>query len=733
MKIPPHKPSCAAIFHSLLFVALSLTMSAQQSSPPAPEPEKKEEPLKLEALVVTSATRSAKAVDHIPGAINLITNADISTQLAFTEDVTSVLADTIPGYSPSRQSLSVTGETLRGRTPLYLLDGIPQSTPLREGQREGAGIADLSVIERVEVINGPSATEGVGASGGIINFITKTAKVNGTRLQVDSKINTQLEDNTVGWRLGVVGTHKSDDFDLMVAVATVSRGADYDANGRRLGIDANGASQDSLSHNYFAKLGYNFGANNSQRLQVALNRFDLIGNGKLRGVDGNRTTGLLATSVRGKPLTPPSSNKMQAFSLEYRNAALWGGSLNVQAYHNREAILFNGDITPSRQDPAIAPVGTLIDQSAIFAKKQGLRSSYVRPDLFTEGLELSLGLDVLHDETDQKLVLSSRQWVPPLKYSSAAPFAQLEYERGPLTLRGGVRKDDATLKTDTFTTIWIPSANKKTIVQGGELNYSKPVYNIGGIWRLPRGLRAYASYSEGYSIPDVGIPLRGVIPDGLSLPQLSVLQAIISDNKEAGITWGGKRGSFGVSYYKSYSPLSGVIVFNTATQLGELRRVPTDIKGWEATGEFKAHKRLVFNMLYSRIRGLTTVNPTTTVPNPPLDVALTSRLVPPDRLTGVVKWAHSERGHVRLQGTKLFSHDRNVGRGVVLEERFTGYTLVSLNADYRTKKWGTWSVGVENLTNKYYLPAFTLEPSTGVSAFTAGRGRVFSLSNSLTF
>src|SRR5262245_45707559 len=39
----------------------------------------------MDAMKVTTATRSAKAVDHIPGAINLITNQDISQQLLVTQ------------------------------------------------------------------------------------------------------------------------------------------------------------------------------------------------------------------------------------------------------------------------------------------------------------------------------------------------------------------------------------------------------------------------------------------------------------------------------------------------------------------------------------------------------------------------------------------------------------------------------------------------------------------------
>ncbi len=56
--------------------------------------------------------------------------------------------------------MSGSGETLRGRTPLVMIDGIPQSNPLRPTGREMHTI-DASMIERIEVIKGANASNGV--------------------------------------------------------------------------------------------------------------------------------------------------------------------------------------------------------------------------------------------------------------------------------------------------------------------------------------------------------------------------------------------------------------------------------------------------------------------------------------------------------------------------------------------------------------------------------------------
>lgn len=61
-------------------------------------------------------------------------------------------------FSPARQA-DRSGETLRGRSPLFAIDGIPQTAPLRDGSRDGFTI-DPFFIDRVELILGSNALQG---------------------------------------------------------------------------------------------------------------------------------------------------------------------------------------------------------------------------------------------------------------------------------------------------------------------------------------------------------------------------------------------------------------------------------------------------------------------------------------------------------------------------------------------------------------------------------------------
>ena len=145
---PENLRSSAAIASSLLFAALTSVALAQTPTAPPKAPD--EEVLQLEKFTVTTGFRSPKTLDQIPGAIKLISNKEISDTLLLTDDATAVLARTIPGYAEATQSMNNTGETLRGRVALRLFDGISQTTPLREGSRNGM-FTDMGIVARIEV------------------------------------------------------------------------------------------------------------------------------------------------------------------------------------------------------------------------------------------------------------------------------------------------------------------------------------------------------------------------------------------------------------------------------------------------------------------------------------------------------------------------------------------------------------------------------------------------------
>ena len=197
-------------------------------------------------------------------------------------------------------------------------------------------------------------------------------------------------------------------------------------------------------------------------------------------------------------------------------------------------------------------LGTLVDQSEINSTKYGLRTSYTRPDFLLKGLELRFGVDLVHDTTQQELALTRRVWVPPLKYDSVGPYVQLSYDMGPITVSGGWRHEDGKVHVDDYTTTYF---RNRAFVKGGDLKYKNDLFNAGVIGRLGGGFSVFGSYSEGFTLPNVGIPLRNVNYPGQSVNGILDLQAVVFKNKEIGANWRGSWGSFGASYYRSFSKL----------------------------------------------------------------------------------------------------------------------------------------------------------------------------------
>jgi iron complex outermembrane receptor protein len=743
-----------ATLYWLLFALATTTVYAQQDD--AEEEEAVYDEI-LEEMIVTG-TRVPRSVDKIPGAINIITPEEISRTINLTSDITALLSRTIPGYSESNQQLDSGGEKLRGRTPLRLLDGIPQGSPLRSVNRN-AVFSDMGIIERVEVINGPSSTEGIGASGGIINYITKRATEDGTELQASFQYRTQFENDSESYRGGFNVAHKTGAFDMLLAAAKSEDGLAYDANGRPIGISASGTAMDSRSSTFFGKMGYTFGSSNQQRIEASYTDFRLDSQSNYSGVLGDRDLNITNTVVKERPPTGQSSfNDFSQYSITYTNDDLFEGTLWIQYYGAKQLMAFSVNNSNGRQDPLIAeiplgpdglPLGEfpLFDQSQVKSVKEGLRTSWSRE--FSNSLLLQVGLDFVEDAASQDLVLTNRLWMPPVIYSATAPFLQLGYDIGPVTVTGGIRHENGQLKVNDYTTIW---TSDRRNVGGGKLDYKETMYNFGAIWNIDDEWSIFVSYAQGFTLPSVGSSLRsisctndttenglaidgvnvlpygGTQPDGcpndppISIDGIIDLEAVLVTNKEIGFNWRGSRGRFGASYYESDSPLG------EATQRDEnfvlrQRRRPTEIKGWEVNAALNATDDIEISWIFSHTEGRTRK-----ADEGPLDLDMGISDIGPDKSVLTANWTFSERGQAIVGMRTMF--DMDINEGLSSEGHVENYTLFDLIFNYQIGL-GTFTLGVENLLDKYYIPAYS--QINVWQNFQAGRGRELTFGYTMTF
>src|SRR5258708_12674952 len=89
------------------------------------------------------------------------------------------------------------------------------------------------------------------------------------------------------------------------------------------------------------------------------------------------------------------------------------------------------------------------------SEEKGGCSFWSGKDLFgVTGLELTPGFDYMKETAQQLLALTGRTWVPPMNYTSKAPFAQASYTQGPVTVSGGVRHEGGPLQVDDYTPVY---------------------------------------------------------------------------------------------------------------------------------------------------------------------------------------------------------------------------------------------------------------------------------------
>ena len=97
--------------------------------------------------ITITAGRKAEVVDRTPASVQVIQLRDIERQQLVSPNINNILAHSVPSLGLGTNTTSNTGQTLRGRNPLILIDGIPQSTPLRAGGRDMRTIDPAIIIQ----------------------------------------------------------------------------------------------------------------------------------------------------------------------------------------------------------------------------------------------------------------------------------------------------------------------------------------------------------------------------------------------------------------------------------------------------------------------------------------------------------------------------------------------------------------------------------------------------------
>jgi iron complex outermembrane receptor protein len=679
------------------------------------------EPAGVREDVMVTATRVATPLSSIPNTVTIVDSQAVDQRTARSDDLSSLLEANVPGFAPSLKKLTGRGETLRGRNPLYTINGVPQHAPLRDGERDGHTI-DLDFIDRVEVIHGANAIQGIGATGGVVNMVTKSPRADGQWTQ-DIKLSVGNGDGFAsdGWsrKVSYLLGKRIGAFDFISGVAVNKRELFHDASGRAIGLyPTQGDIMDSTSRGFYTKAGYTFSS--TRRLEISANHFRLERDGDYVAVPGNRATGTLSTTVPGDPrpvVGDPARNDATTISVDYRDRNFHGGEATLQAYGADSRALFEGGAFTTF---SLVPGGpAFLDQSAIETRKFGAKLTYAMPQVKVAGITPTVGLDLSQDRSAQTLARTDRTWVPETTFREAAPYVQLQrLVANRVLVSGGARFELATVRVDDFTTL--PSS-RSTFVSGGSPTFTEILPNIGAVIPVNDRVSLYTSFSEGFTMPDVGRVLRAVNVPGQDVESLVDIQPVVAGNIEVGADYRLGAARLHSAYYRSNSE-RGSLLDRDSEGVFHVRRQPTTIHGVDIGGRVDLGPAWTAGGTYAWIQGRFDSDA-----DGARDTDLDGLNIAPNRLNLFVEGQIWNRLDARVQASTLFDR-RFEGLAAVAGRDFRGYTTVDMSLAFKMAP-GTLRLGVENLLDKQYVVYFSqVETAAGNDTFFAGQGRGFTLS-----
>ena len=669
--------------------------------------------------VIVSASRKVETLSKTPSSVTVIKAKEIESLSIVSSNIANIVAYSVPGLGSTTNNTGNYGQTLRGRNPLILIDGIPQSTPLKSAGRDIRSI-DPSVIERIEVIKGATAIYGNGADGGLINYITKSPKTQ-KKFSGYSEAGTSGNvkgDSVAGYRFTQQFYGKLNKFSFVVAGSYEKTGVFRDADGEVISPEY--GLGETKTYNIFTKFGYNF--SDKQRVDVMYNYFS----------SNQDSDFILKNGVYGlRPAIGVLGNRS-------------GVDEGTKYNHNANIQYFNKEIfakTSFTANVYFQDFLTIFSNSTFFygsgqsqtaSAKKGLRL-YLNTNFELSSKingDVTYGFDFLNDKTNQKLV-DGRVWVPKIDMVNLAPYMQFSTRFfDDFTIKFGVRAENIKIKIEDYNTIAKGSNGAGSIaVKGENLNYDAFVINTGIRYSRYKFFNPFVSYSQAFSIFDLGRVLTAATEDAVSKLQT---KPIIVNNYEGGFSSQLGKLNLSAAFFYSTSKLGTNLIQLDGLLMAE--RLPERVWGNEFQLDYQLLKQLIIGGNYAYVQGRGDKDSDGTFYGAE-DIYLKSNRIAPVKVTGYAKFGNET---LNLELYYMYVGHRDVfkpnDKGVyaIGEGPIKSFSLWNLASAYKVTNQIRVKLGLENIFNTAYYP--TTSQFYGSNAnYTKANGRRFNLAVSYSF
>ena len=730
-----------------------LTNSASQTS--SVEAQQKET-TQLAPIVVT-ATRSAKSIADIAGTVYSIDQAEIEKQANAGRSTADIIGFLIPSLTPSSGTTSNYGMTMRGRAVQYMIDGVPQ-TGSRDSSRQLNSISPNS-IERIEVVSGASSIYGAGATGGIINIITK--KGSDDALSFESKLGVTSGDNirsdAMAYEAFQSVAFNQGDVSGYLGASYNKRGEFQDSHGDRIGPEvAQTDRQDTETVDVNGRLSWQFTDN--QKLSFGAQYYNDEQDSEYGPDYGTGLAVLFGAeptlnAVKGLDLDTQPRTKRSNFNLQYEHQDLLGQILNAEAYYRSET----GRFYPSANylaHSAIPSGGTyIVTQSETDIDVWGARLALQKAfDLGSRSLNLTYGMDYDFEQGSQTaqqynlgtfmasngLTLDPQNeyaFGPDVDTSKFGLFLQTQFDvTDHLNLQAGIRHEridsevqDSIPYSEAMVADAIPTYTPVAL-NGGTIKHDATLFNLGAVYHLTDAQQVFANFSQGSSLPDIQRMLRDV-PANFTVNSQTI-DPIKVNNYELGWRVQAENG-LNASVTTFYNDSDKSLKFGRPNYTIEVLDTDERVYGVEGNLSYRLQPNWTVGgtMAYTRGQFKNTAGKWQ---------ELDAIRVAPLKSTAFSEWQFNNDMSLRVQALAIGGTDKAkkdaVKYGSTVPAEIKGFATMDVIANAKAGP-GTVGFGVYNVWNTDYKSVYSqaVESVYGAISSLPAQGRTYGLSYTLKY
>lgn len=705
--------------------------------------------------VVVVASRTPQSISEIPGTVWVIDQAELEQQFRAGVPFKEALAQLIPGLDIGPQGRTNYGQNLRGRSVLVMIDGVSLNSS-RGVSRQFDSIDPFN-IARIEVVSGANAMYGGGATGGIINIVTKRGQ-SGLQLETALGVRSGLEhSDDHDWRAAQSIAGGNDRVQGRLAAAFQDNSAAYDANGEQVLPDI---TQTDLQYNRSLDLmgSLDFSFDGGQSLRLMAQHYDSGYNGDealylgpfLQGALGRPPVPELIEVREGFESDVEPESRRWMFNADFHAPDVLGGQdLYLQAFTRDEALYFYPfPGTASGGGVAVPYYSTSRQKTELSGIKLALARQW-------DGFTLTYGVDYDHETFvgtqalfDTTTAFASGGLVfdqtgelgryPEFENDGTAGFVQAQWQvADALSLNAGWRHQRADVTVADFVPvhqqvlIFHGVGSSADPVPGGSNDYSVDLFNAGAVWALGERSQLWGNYSEGFELPDppkyygrgsyeLGADGHWTLLDGVSVAE-SPLAGIKTRQVELGWRHAGETFDVQAAAFHAWSDRDIVVLPDLSIDEVERKTRNTGLEaqlrwrpapGWELGGNLLAIRTEVEENGDWQRAAATAASP--------------SKL-------GLFGGWQGDAFGLRLQAMRTFDMEDGSGR------ELQGYTTVDLLGDWQLPV-GRLAFGIQNLFNEDYMTIWGQRAQMFYGALAAprtfefrGRGRTYGLTWSVQY